>query len=111
MNTLFKLIIIPAVLFGVIDWAAENPAKVKAFRDKIVKQFDEGTKIAAKELNEAGIHNNSINGTINKLRNRGVIKKARFEKDNGDRITIWRIRPSYAGRYLTVRRYLQRASN
>ena len=53
MNTLFKLIIIPAVLFGVIDWAAENPAKVKEFRDKIVKQFDEGTKIAAKELNEA----------------------------------------------------------
>jgi len=52
MNTLLKFIMIPAILFGALDWAAENPAKVKAIRNKVVKKFDEGTKLAGQQLDE-----------------------------------------------------------
>ena len=50
MNTLFKFIIIPAFAFGVLDWAADNPAKVKILRNQIEKQFEQGVDAAAKEL-------------------------------------------------------------
>ena len=50
MNTLFKFILIPAMAFGVLDWAANNPLKVKMLRNQIVKQFDSGKDAAAKEL-------------------------------------------------------------
>ena len=50
MNTLFKFIIIPAFAFGVLDWAADNPLKVKMLRNEIVKQFEEGKDAAAKEM-------------------------------------------------------------
>jgi hypothetical protein len=52
MNTLFKFIIIPAFAFGVLDWAADNPLKVKMLRNEIVKQFEEGKDAAAKEMND-----------------------------------------------------------
>ena len=50
MNTLFKFIVIPAFLFGVLDWAADNPIKVKMLRNQVVKQFEQGKTTAAKEL-------------------------------------------------------------
>ncbi len=50
MNTLFKFIVIPAFLFGILDWAADNPAKVKVLRNEIVKQFESGKEAAAKEM-------------------------------------------------------------
>tara|TARA_R100001126_G_C4786084_1_gene129540 strand:- start:52 stop:219 length:168 start_codon:yes stop_codon:yes gene_type:complete len=50
MNTLFKFIIIPAFAFGVLDWAADNPAKVKTLRNQIVIQFEQGVEAAADEL-------------------------------------------------------------
>ena len=50
MNTLFKFIIIPAFAFGVLDWAADNPAKVKILRNQIAKQFEQGIDAAAKEM-------------------------------------------------------------
>ena len=50
MNTLFKFIIIPAFAFGVLDWAADNPAKVKTLRNQIVTQFEQGVEAAADEL-------------------------------------------------------------
>ncbi len=36
--------------FGVLDWAANNPLKVKLLRNEIVKQFEEGKDAAAKEM-------------------------------------------------------------
>ena len=50
MNTLFKFIIIPAFAFGGLDWAADNPAKVKPLRNQIVIQFEQGVEAAADEL-------------------------------------------------------------
>jgi len=50
MNMLFKIIIIPAFAFGVLDWAADNPAKVKMLRSEIVKQFERGMAAASNEL-------------------------------------------------------------
>ena len=50
MNTLFKFIVIPAFLFGILDWAADNPMKVKVLRNQVVKQFEQGKKAAAKEM-------------------------------------------------------------
>ena len=50
MNTLFKFIIIPAFAFGILNWAADNPAKVKILRNQIVQQLEEGVDAAANEL-------------------------------------------------------------
>ena len=52
MSTLFKFIVIPAFRFGSLDWAADNPAKVKVLRNQVVKQFKEGKDAAIKEMNE-----------------------------------------------------------
>jgi hypothetical protein len=50
MNTLLRFILIPAIAFGALDWAANNPLKVKMLRNEIVKQFDAGKNVAAQEL-------------------------------------------------------------
>ena len=44
---------IPAIVFGALDWAADHPIKTKALRNKVVKQFEKGRDLAAKELEQA----------------------------------------------------------
>jgi len=52
MKTLFKSIMIPAIVFGALDWAADHPIKTKALRNKVVKQFEKGRDLAASELDQ-----------------------------------------------------------
>ena len=52
MKTLVIFIIIPAIVFGALVWAADQTIKTKVLRNKEVKQSERGRDRDARELDQ-----------------------------------------------------------
>ena len=52
MNTIFKTIFIATAGYFSLNWAADNPMKVKVLRKEVNQAVDDGFEAASSELQE-----------------------------------------------------------